>query len=721
MSDYLNTPIGTGYNSDESINTELQAVETAVKTKMDKTGSTMTGNLDMNSQKILNVPDGTVASDGVNYGQLVNRAVFSAADAKFIDTVTLAKADTSLVAGDVLIIKDRENGIFDIESGVSGANTFNIIANDAATLKFTLRINNYANIKAFGATGDGTTDDVLAIQEALDTVVDGDIVYFPPATYRIDTPLTVVGKAINIIGYGATLDFSNNSTTLAQALTISGSDSATLTTATVDIVKGSNSLTVVSESGFAADDYISVLSSTELLGSTASFTKGEIVRIASTAANTLTIHGGTKDSYDATGPTVTILKINMISRPSIKGLKIIGSGVSANRHLGIVISRALAPRVTECEFIDCSSTGADMNRCLDGIIDWCNADNCNDLTGPTGYGFVLSNLAQRCTVDNCTATRCRHFFNVAGLLPVWNWRLSNSDFADTIVGSVTPGVSTHANGIEGAYVNNTVDNAYGGFGCSGPKNDIRGNNATNITSAQIYELGQDGPWNTNITNNRGTGPFGISVPAYTAFPSTTTIDGNKIYGEATDGALISGGITCDADHSVITGNTIRDHSHGIRSRGDRSKIVNNNIYDTTNTTPTQPYGIRVLTGDKVLVEGNLVENEVSTTMTNAIFIDSGVTDAKIFRNDLNDSTGSLIVDNGTGTQIVSNIQDNIMQYMRLTTTAALVDISDVVNTTNKQRDELLLNTTTNIVVKALTNTAAAVWLDTVGATRHTPV
>jgi len=54
MSNYTQTDIGSGYNTSSAINTELTEVETAIASKMDKSGTTMTGDLDINSNDILN-------------------------------------------------------------------------------------------------------------------------------------------------------------------------------------------------------------------------------------------------------------------------------------------------------------------------------------------------------------------------------------------------------------------------------------------------------------------------------------------------------------------------------------------------------------------------------------------------------------------------------------------------------------------------------------------
>jgi parallel beta-helix repeat protein len=57
----------------------------------------------------------------------------------------------------------------------------------------------------FGATGDGSTDDTVAIQSALNTTISGGTVYFPQGTYVISSQLTVVGKEIHIFATGAAI------------------------------------------------------------------------------------------------------------------------------------------------------------------------------------------------------------------------------------------------------------------------------------------------------------------------------------------------------------------------------------------------------------------------------------------------------------------------------------------------------------------------------------
>lgn len=63
----------------------------------------------------------------------------------------------------------------------------------------------WANPKDFGATGDGTTDDTTAIQDAIDAMCTaniGGVIYFPRGTYLISATLTVTCDSLWLVGDG---------------------------------------------------------------------------------------------------------------------------------------------------------------------------------------------------------------------------------------------------------------------------------------------------------------------------------------------------------------------------------------------------------------------------------------------------------------------------------------------------------------------------------------
>lgn len=78
-----------------------------------------------------------------------------------------------------------------------------------------------ANVKAYGAVGDGVTDDSTAIQAALDA---HDLIYFPPGDYVLQSSLEVPdGKTIYALG-GATLHPTFASSGGISALVVQGSN-----------------------------------------------------------------------------------------------------------------------------------------------------------------------------------------------------------------------------------------------------------------------------------------------------------------------------------------------------------------------------------------------------------------------------------------------------------------------------------------------------------------
>jgi hypothetical protein len=520
------------------------------------------------------------------------------------------------------------------------------------------------DIRRYGAVADGDgvgggTDNTTAIQNALTAAPSGEIVNLPPGIYRMDSPISLTDKSINIDGYGATLDFSNNTTVDAVAVTIQGSETTTTTTTTADIVQGATALTVVSGSIFSDDEWISIESSSELLANEATFLKGELARVSSTAATTINIYGGTKDSYDKDASTVTITQFSMIDKPSIRGIKIIGSGDTSHDHVGIQISYAVSPLIRDVSVIDCAGTGMDFNRCTHGLMQGCFVDNANDSGSPsTGYSYSFSPFTQHSTVDSCRSMRFKHCFTTGGLLPVWNWQVTNCNFSYQIEQS-TGMLTTHHNAVNGVVSGCSLDNGHAGLNLRGPRNTVTGNVITNMTGSFSIHLVDDGPIDSVISGNRCEGIQGIRSDAVTANTGSTVISNNIVTGLAAAGGTISTGIVAKGPHASIIGNTVNNHSLGIGVEDDDSVVMGNSIFETHNA--TAGFAIRVVSGTANTVQDNTIRNLVSSTCTNGILVDAAATDTRIINNDIADTSGPTISDSGTGTYQFGNTLDGVMQ------------------------------------------------------------
>ncbi len=119
------------------------------------------------------------------------------------ETLNEAVSETNplkIFDGAALNIKERTAGngggaMWDVvDIGAVTPNGFNIVAHDSLPLALVLRIQDMYNVKQFGATGDNSTDDTLAIQATLAAADAGDqraTAYFPFGHYIVSDTLTV--------------------------------------------------------------------------------------------------------------------------------------------------------------------------------------------------------------------------------------------------------------------------------------------------------------------------------------------------------------------------------------------------------------------------------------------------------------------------------------------------------------------------------------------------
>lgn len=78
------------------------------------------------------------------------------------------------------------------------------------------------SVKNFGATGNGSTDDTVAIQAAFDRMEarGGGWVYFPVGTYRIIAPITIDTAGVSAFGAGRGIAVIRNDSTTGNAITV---------------------------------------------------------------------------------------------------------------------------------------------------------------------------------------------------------------------------------------------------------------------------------------------------------------------------------------------------------------------------------------------------------------------------------------------------------------------------------------------------------------------
>ena len=118
------------------------------------------------------------------------------------------------------------------------------------------------NVKTYGATGNGTTDDTTAIKNAISKAAAGNVVYLPAGTYRITKTLYLKSNMI-LRGDGAALTslIFEGSGTVSRCIGIThwdGDQTTTYVTVTDGMAFGSTEVTVSSASGFAAGDIVEI-------------------------------------------------------------------------------------------------------------------------------------------------------------------------------------------------------------------------------------------------------------------------------------------------------------------------------------------------------------------------------------------------------------------------------------------------------------------------------
>jgi hypothetical protein len=192
------------------------------------------------------------------------------------------------------------------------------------------------NVMNYGATGNGSTDDTAAINNAIAALVSGDTLLFPCGTYKVSSQLTINNKS------NFTLDGSSCATILntgsGTGFVIGPGVNANYGTAVALSATAnelSTSFTTVSGLGVAPGDYVRLQEGGSApSGATDSPTscdtsgcRAEVVKVASISGNTITVTTALHDTYNPSVNAATAQKLlNPLTGTTVKNITFDGNG-----------------------------------------------------------------------------------------------------------------------------------------------------------------------------------------------------------------------------------------------------------------------------------------------------------------------------------------------------------------------------------------------------------
>lgn len=423
-----------------------------------------------------------------------------------------------------------------------------------------------ANVKAYGATGDGTTDDTAACQCAFSAApASGGIVYFPPGEYYLSEPIEV-GANMTIMGAGASSVLKSLVASEGCKLSVVG-DNVTIQGLAFDGgytsggQQGDFGLINITDASNVriSDCYL------ENSGHLAIRIRGGCEDVA-IEANTFGNNFCSISSYDISNTRVP--QRILISLNSFQANWGTGGETGAIK----LQSDPNRSGVTRGHIV---SNNIIRNSGQMGIEIWGHASDCavlgNTITG-TEWGISLDDTV-RTTVSGNT---CR-LFTYAGIESatdtaynvISNNVLDGANAAGTRTanaGIITSNnrpefikiIGNHIHGINGSAIKlQTTDDS-----------DIIGNTITNSVNG-ISLLGVN---NITVKTNRLYGPFGtfFFLDCYNQDMSNIDISENVLYGNANDNGITiyDGDGTRNIDGLVMANNNIT-----------AATVTNNNIYD----------------------------------------------------------------------------------------------------------------------------------------------
>jgi len=273
-----------------------------------------------------------------------------------------------------------------------------------------------ANIRDFGAVGNGTTNDATAIQSALDS--GASVVYIPAGTYRCDSTLTVPVN-VSLIGDGPGVSIIDGSQTTAGSLTGNthiaiGSDSMTqIQDLASNVSKFDRSVTFTSAPTLSQNDVFIIYNPTDYSwsGFRAAYRAGEFCRAASISGNTVNLQSSLAADY--TAASVDVYKLTTPTTCTVSGFTLKGLPDQTSQIYGIYLYGAIDSSVEDVRIYGSSYHCLAITSCFNVQLRNVTAmeDGISDFGGD--YGIAIGN-SQNVNVIGGYVSAARHGMTIGG-------------------------------------------------------------------------------------------------------------------------------------------------------------------------------------------------------------------------------------------------------------------------------------------------------------------
>jgi hypothetical protein len=554
------------------------------------------------------------------------------------------------------------------------------------------------DVTAYGATGDGVTDDSEAVQDTITAAEEagGTVIVPPGATYKMDAALTIT-SGIAFEAHGATLDFSGVPAA-SSFFTVAGTEGTpVLLNANAAIL--ATSVSVASAAGFSNGDWVRVCSNALYDSADTDSEVGEINKISTVSGTTINLEMPLRGTYN-TADGATISAITFVSGVRFSGGTIIGGGTptatgSDADHTGISAILCNGIQIHDVRFERCDLRGVHLRDCIYAKVTGCHFENF--INDNTAYGISFENATQDSIAYGNSFRDCRHSLSTNNSssskgIPR-RIRFSHNQVTDSATaraGSGGDAIDTHPAAEDIFIDNNSVFRSSGiGINVECSRATIVGNYVASTADMGIYyhnesdyegEVLIEGNDVRNVTGDairvaaptRGSTALvksavilgnKITTCSEIGIDVTNTVDAVKLRGVVISGNEIRGASSAtasiyldDVADATVIGNTITEPgavAQGcIRVNAASDVVISGNVVH--HATSATGHGIRCVGSTDILITGNRVICDTPSNLR-GVLLDNDNTNCTVVANHFRGCTTEITRGTGTGHDIPSDV------------------------------------------------------------------